>query len=215
MRFTTRAARAEISKLVKERQAKELELFNNGFKHCKKCSKDLPIDMFWKHKGGRFCLEPSCKICKELSKNRSSTLIKEEYFKKCKTCGVEAKCEEDLDLFVKYNGRHLYGRRNICKKCHNAKIKLSDRNIKRRCKYKGISVDEYVIMFKEQDGKCKICGISEDKTSKSKLHIDHCHTTGAVRGLLCSNCNTALGLMKDDIYVLKNAISYLASGVQS
>ena len=44
---------------------------------------------------------------------------------------------------------------------------------------------------------------------KSKLVVDHCHATGKVRGLLCHNCNRALGLLKDKISVLKNAIQYL------
>lgn len=44
---------------------------------------------------------------------------------------------------------------------------------------------------------------------KSKLVVDHCHDTGIVRGLLCHNCNRALGLFKDKIEVLKNAIKYL------
>jgi hypothetical protein len=49
------------------------------------------------------------------------------------------------------------------------------------------------------------------KHHKVKIVVDHCHTTGAIRGLLCHNCNRALGLLKDDINVIKNAINYLES----
>lgn len=45
--------------------------------------------------------------------------------------------------------------------------------------------------------------------SYSKLHVDHCHATGAVRGLLCYNCNSGLGRLKDDVAVLQRAIDYL------
>lgn len=44
---------------------------------------------------------------------------------------------------------------------------------------------------------------------EDKLYIDHCHTNGHVRGLLCQKCNSALGLLQDDINILTNAINYL------
>jgi hypothetical protein len=51
--------------------------------------------------------------------------------------------------------------------------------------------------------KCFIC------SEKSKLVIDHCHNNNKVRKLLCSNCNTALGLFKENIKTIKNAIKYI------
>lgn len=60
---------------------------------------------------------------------------------------------------------------------------------------------------------CDLCGsdgFTMDATRyDSGLVIDHCHTTGVVRGMLCHNCNRALGLMQDDIELLKRAVSYL------
>lgn len=67
-------------------------------------------------------------------------------------------------------------------------------------------------MHKAQNNKCAVCGGEGFKMAehhKSKLVVDHCHITGKVRGLLCHNCNRALGLLKDKISVLKNAIQYL------
>ena len=62
---------------------------------------------------------------------------------------------------------------------------------------------------------CDICNehhtTIKDRTGKS-LAVDHCHTTGEVRGLLCFGCNTALGRFKDDPTLLKNAIKYLQYG---
>lgn len=60
----------------------------------------------------------------------------------------------------------------------------------------GITLDDYNKMRKDQNYSCAICGRHEDKV-KGKvgvrpLHIDHCHTTGKVRGLLCGRCNTSL-----------------------
>lgn len=59
-------------------------------------------------------------------------------------------------------------------------------------------------MIENQKGLCLIC------TEKpEKLFIDNCHETGKVRGLLCSSCNTGIGMLKDDPDVLRAAISYL------
>lgn len=76
----------------------------------------------------------------------------------------------------------------------------------------GISYEDFHKMFEEQNGKCKICrkaGFPLVSGQKIYLNVDHCHTTGAVRGLLCHNCNRALGLLQDDIAILKSAVEYL------
>lgn len=73
----------------------------------------------------------------------------------------------------------------------------------------GISTDEYNTFFQKQDGKCKICNI----TSEKRLYVDHCHTTGKIRGLLCQQCNTGLGMFKDNEDNLMKAIKYLKGEV--
>lgn len=65
-------------------------------------------------------------------------------------------------------------------------------------------------MVINQRGLCAICGNSPDLNKQhTGLVIDHCHTSGSVRALLCHKCNQALGLFKDNINSLKNAIEYL------
>lgn len=75
----------------------------------------------------------------------------------------------------------------------------------------GITIDQYNVMVQAQDSKCKICKITFDGigTAKSAPCVDHCHATGKVRGILCMNCNKLLGMAKDDISILANAIHYL------
>lgn len=73
----------------------------------------------------------------------------------------------------------------------------------------GISDDIYNSYFEAQDGRCAICGIHQSKLNR-RLFVDHCHTTGRVRGLLCYRCNTALGLFNDSEDQLNNALAYLA-----
>jgi hypothetical protein len=65
----------------------------------------------------------------------------------------------------------------------------------------GLSLKEY----KKLDfSKCKIC-----KIESGKMCVDHCHKTNKVRGILCHKCNTAIGLLNDDVQNLKSAVEYL------
>lgn len=71
----------------------------------------------------------------------------------------------------------------------------------------GITLDEYRAKESEQEGKCAICGCA-CPTGRS-LAVDHNHETGEVRGLLCANCNRAIGLLKEDPDRLLAAAAYL------
>lgn len=75
----------------------------------------------------------------------------------------------------------------------------------------GMSLDQFNAMMESQGNSCAICGYSDMSNPKVFPHVDHCHSTGKVRGILCSNCNMALGKFKDDTSRLYSAISYLAS----
>jgi len=73
----------------------------------------------------------------------------------------------------------------------------------------GLSIDDFNKMMDSCLHKCEICGYQEKGNYNMFPVIDHCHTTGKVRGILCSNCNMALGKFKDSIALLSNAIAYL------
>lgn len=76
----------------------------------------------------------------------------------------------------------------------------------------GISEKEYLELLEKQGGVCAICGDPETKIYRGKvglLTVDHDHQDGHVRGLLCSVCNSGLGMFKDDIHLLKKAVDYL------
>lgn len=72
----------------------------------------------------------------------------------------------------------------------------------------GITLVEFEIMLETQNGVCLICGLPEIK-EKDNLSVDHCHSTNKVRGLLCSKCNTAIGLFDEDINRILKAIEYI------
>lgn len=71
----------------------------------------------------------------------------------------------------------------------------------------GLTLEEHDALLKKQEGVCAICKISP------AVCVDHCHKTGKVRGLLCHACNRSIGMLKDDINVLKSAINYLKKHV--
>jgi len=85
------------------------------------------------------------------------------------------------------------------------KEKIRDRELKSKF---DISLEDYEQLLKEQNNCCAICEKNQETFSKA-LAVDHCHTTGKVRGLLCHLCNTALGLFKDDTLLLSKAVVYL------
>lgn len=77
----------------------------------------------------------------------------------------------------------------------------------------GITYKDYLGMLEAQEEKCALCGnegfVMDKEKHKLKLVVDHCHTTGKVRGLLCHNCNRGLGLFKDNLTTLNKAMEYL------
>lgn len=76
----------------------------------------------------------------------------------------------------------------------------------------GLSDEEYRELFIQHDHRCAICGeegFRMNSRQKNTLCVDHCHKTNKVRGLLCNNCNRALGLLQDDKQRLQSAIEYL------
>lgn len=84
--------------------------------------------------------------------------------------------------------------------------------LRRRATRKGLDPDAIEKYADEHDGRCEICTRipSEDERG---LHIDHSHSTGVFRGLVCNNCNGGLGRFMDNTEYLKAAIKYLTKGL--
>jgi hypothetical protein len=146
----------------------------------------------------------------------------------CNRCEVE-KPETDFVSAGTKNGVPV--RKSFCKQCHSKRtleLRNPERAIKanqvakawqkanpekhkqqqRRSKWKtyGIDPDLAEAYYQAHDGRCEIC--NEPQNGKA-LAIDHCHTTGQIRGMLCSNCNLGIGNFKDSQRLLVLAIDYL------
>lgn len=138
---------------------------------------------------------------------------------------VCCKCKEmkSLDLFYKrkWTKRNPSTHRSWCKECErngNAASRSNGHEYRKNWKLKrnfGITLEDYEAMREQQGGKCAICGRSPgDTTMKYDLAVDHCHETGVIRGLLCSDCNIGLGKLGDNLHGLRRAVNYLL-GVRS
>ena len=130
----------------------------------------------------------------------------------CRTCGVVKEIEA-FSMSDTAKGT----RRKECRACRSAykkayalahpeKHRLKAR--KNHMKKYGITPEDYNRMFEEQGGKCAICETHQSNFNRS-LAIDHCHANGKVRMLLCTNCNSLLGMAKDDPNILEKAKAYL------
>ena len=125
------------------------------------------------------------------------------YITSCKKCGKETE---------------HYSLSGQCKVClRSYKLSPEGRNGIKYTNLKsryGITKDEWHWMLKEQYGKCKICNREMEielgnGNNSIGCHVDHCHETGIIRGLLCNSCNKGLGFFKDDVSALQSAIIYL------
>lgn len=128
--------------------------------------------------------------------------------KKCVRCGAAKESDQFYKNKALRGGLHSY-----CKKCVTAvnanwrkrnPLKARGYTVKHRYSISGAEVRE---LIKQQEGRCAICmrQISFLKTG----HVDHDHGTGEIRGVLCGSCNRAIGLFKDDIFVIREAAAYL------
>lgn len=191
-------------------------------KACSKCNIIKSAINFQKrHKTNR--LLSWCKDChnfhnRERDRKKRELLPKKKVYipkegnKYCPTCEVEKPLESFYNVSTRFDGKS-----KACKICSNKidmKYKKDNKKYKEyihKCTLKrkfNLSLDEYNQMFTKNNGCCYIC--NRHQTSfKTRLAVDHCHTTGKIRGLLCSPCNTALGSFKDNIDILNKAINYL------
>ena len=142
-------------------------------------------------------------IIKHINKSGKRTIIK------CKNCNKEF---SELNIHIK-QGKGKF----CCKQCYNEfrkKNKKDEKELnklyKKKHKY-NLSKEQYENLFKKQNNRCAIC--NKTFSTKVKGFVDHDHKTNKVRGLLCSKCNTLLGMSDDNIVILENAIKYLKNNL--
>ena len=124
------------------------------------------------------------------------TISRAEYSRKWRALNLEHVKERERNYYAENSEK----KKALVKAYRRANPKfLRGQHLKKRY---GLTLEEYEIMVDSQDGLCLIC------KSREKLSVDHNHTTGHIRGLLCFKCNIALWIIEDQVR-LDGAISYL------
>lgn len=73
----------------------------------------------------------------------------------------------------------------------------------------GLTKEDFFNLLESQDNKCALCKAAFQGLRQQDLHIDHCHETKRVRGLLCMKCNVGLGMLGDNVTGLEKALQYV------
>lgn len=181
-------------------------------KVCRQCNKLLPFSEFWKDARIKDGKKSYCILCCKQSWNekpgrlRTGRVYVEPLEKFCRGCTTTL----PIDLFS-IRSERKNGRRARCRQCESRTHKqYSEKNPGRsrirnlKSKY-NMTEEQYFAILATQDGKCGLCENTESGRKDSPwLHVDHNHITGVIRGLLCHNCNTAVGMIEKNGINLKS-----------
>lgn len=108
----------------------------------------------------------------------------------------------------KYKADYYQKNKNRLREKRRSRTISQERLRKYALKYHyNLSIEDYEAFIVVQKGRCAICG--SIFTNNNKPHVDHSHTTGQVRGLLCKKCNIGLGMFSDDMTLFQMVIKYL------
>lgn len=199
---------------------KTIEFDYPEYKTCKKCLKTKPAVKFTKNPLFKDGLDTKCMDCmaKEHSNRSFARILNNDYISISeKKCSV---CKETKPISFFSSNRHSPDKyRNSCRECENKRDKerknkkeYRSRNTHLKNKY-GITEETYIQMLKDQNGVCAICGKPERNKAKNglpaPLYVDHSHSKQMVRKLLCSKCNSGLGMFYESKDLLRKAIAYL------
>lgn len=132
-----------------------------------------------------------------------SSLNTERTNKRCPACGIT----KPLSAFPKLKSGKLAPYCQACQKLKDKERRTPEANLARQLKRFGLTVDLFEALIAEQKGVCAIC--QRPCNSGKRLAVDHCHSTGHIRGLLCLRCNLTIGGMQDDPVLLRAAADYL------
>lgn len=128
-----------------------------------------------------------------------------EYYRK-QMARIKLRRKEDPEFDKKWKASRVAHKRRS-----NARKTMDQKRERRLRQHYGLTLGKYHEMLSSQNGVCKICKgkCLIVKPNRLPLCVDHCHTTGVVRGLLCVKCNSGIGYLNHDLTRLRSAIEYL------
>ncbi len=150
-------------------------------KACSTCREKRPLADFYVRRVSKDGLQGKCKFCTR----RSAYQWRIDNPEKAKAAEIKNNAKPES----KVRQREFQWRKNL-------------RNL-------GMTPDDYAVMLAAQGGGCALCGDIHADSLNRRLHVDHDHVTGVVRGILCSSCNLGIGKFEDDPQRLRAAADYL------
>jgi len=195
-------------------------------KRCSACGIEKPLTEFGSNRTHNDGLDSACKSCRKEQRRRSDARSHRVFdgWKQCSRCKLSKIITE-----FSANSRMGDGLANVCKACayplraaygqtEDGKQKIIE-GLRRRWRgdpdrksethlnrVYGLPLGSYARMLAAQNGGCAIC---ESQPNGNRLHVDHCHETNTVRGLLCGRCNRAIGLLLNSPELASKAAAYL------
>jgi hypothetical protein len=151
----------------------------------------------------------TCHTEKNISEFYFSNKKKGYRFSECRPCA-----DVRTKRYYTLNEAEKKRRRESAKEWARAnpeKIKVFSRKTRLKREY-GLTLDQYQQMVSSQSGRCAICSTDKPGWRWPEWHIDHCHASGRIRGLLCHACNRNLGIVERMIAVMgvQKLLAYLA-----
>lgn len=184
-------------------------------KTCKRCSRELPVTEYHRDSSRPDGLAFYCKECDraqradywQRNKARKSEYDRNRRQEKAEQIKAQKRDHYQANIGQARAKKRAYYHRNKSR-IRAAQRAKYDPMRERESKY-GLPAEQYVAMAEQQQGRCAICGKQPTGIGRAGLVVDHDHTTGQVRGLLCSACNTGLGKLGDTAEALERALAYL------
>lgn len=203
-----------------------------GFKTCATCRSDLPVAEFNGHKSSKDGLRSSCReCCKRLhqewyARNADQQRSKRQLYyqnNRARENAAAVPRARAYNAAMSSRDEIELPESKLCSRCKRTKLgaafaknRSRKDGLQNTCmdcfrdrKY-GLAPGEYDDMARLQGGVCAICAGSNPH--EARLSVDHNHSSGMVRGLLCQNCNAALGMLREDPLLFERAVEYLKRG---
>lgn len=192
-----------------------------GTKRCSACGETKPVSGFHRQtRGDGYAYR--CKPCgvEYLRRRRSEKPeVHREYDRRWRAANPEKKAAWDRRYYEQNKGR-VRAQAKSYYEANRDEIREAERRKKRGDPEKyalyerkralaryGLTIEDYDALLEDQAGVCAICG--KPCRSGRRLAVDHCHTSGKVRGLLCVTCNQGLGAFEDNPELFSAAVRYL------
>ena len=181
------------------------------FKICSTCKQNKNLDQYYKIKNNTY--HPNCKVCyKEKAKTYNYNKEQRKLSKQIYYENNKEKTSNDNKFWYENNKKRKLHKNKLWRENNKEKLRewrLNNKEIIKNhnlSKY-GINLNEYNLLLEKQNYKCAIC--ESYYHNGHGWHVDHCHRTNKIRGILCFNCNSGLGQFKDSELLLQKAIKYL------